>query len=437
MFDRICLISFHEIGLKGRNRGSFERRLQSNLDTALVGLPVGKVERVAGRLVVRVKTPERAFDVARRIAQIPGVNGVAVGFRCSRDMADLEEASLDALRESGPFTTFAVRSRRSNTDFPIGSQDLSRMIGSYLVKQTGAGVDLTNPDATVSVHIVQGEAFVYSAKVKGVGGLPVGTANTVISLLSSGIDSPVATWRMMRRGAVAVGVHFSGRPQVDASSERLVAEIGSVLERTGGLGRIYVVPFGDLQKEISLLCPPDLRVLLYRRLMIKVAEEIARVERGKALVTGESLGQVASQTLENIAAVDEAATLPVLRPLIGSDKLEIMDEARRIDTYELSTQDASDCCTLFMPRNPETHAKLPEVLEAWGLLDVDRMVADAIAGLEWLDFRCPAYRPPRQWPTPAGEPGWTEAKVRSAVAERKARRAESDQSTPTAPAEGA
>ena len=216
---------------------------------------------------------------------------------------------------------------------------------------------------TVRVEVARASLRLVAAR-GGVGGLPVGTAGKVVSLLSAGIDSPVATWRMMRRGAVVVGVHFSGRPQTNDRSERLVAEIGAALERSGGLGRIYVVPFGDLQKEIALAVPPDLRVLLYRRLMIRVAEAIARVERAKALVTGESLGQVASQTLDNIAAVDEAATLPVLRPLIGSDKLEIIAEARTLGTYELSTQEHADCCTLFMPRNPETHAKLPAVLEA-------------------------------------------------------------------------
>jgi thiamine biosynthesis protein ThiI len=203
----------------------------------------------------------------------------------------------------------------------------------------------------------------------------------------------------MRRGAVALGVHFSGRPHTSDLSDRLVTEIGAKLEVTGGLARVYFVAFGDLQREISLAVPPDLRVLIYRRLMIRVAEAVARVERAKALVTGESLGQVASQTLENIVAVDEAATMPVLRPLVGNDKLEIMAEARQLGTYELSTQQHDDCCTLFMPRNPETHAKLPAVLDAWSLLDADRMVDDALASLTWVDFRCPSYRAPARWPS--------------------------------------
>lgn len=411
MFERVCLVHYHEIGLKGRNRSSFERRLRENLDAALVGFPVGKVERLASRTAVRVKRPEAAFEVAERIAAVPGVVGVSVGYRTARDPAEMEQAALLALNESAPFATFAVEARRSNTDYPETSMEMNRRIGAALQVATGAGVNLTRPDATVSVLVTGGETYVSSARVKGVGGLPVGTAGRIMSLLSAGIDSPVASWRMMRRGAVVVGVHFSGVPQTNDLSERLVADLARRLEPTGGLGRVYFVPFGDLQKEISLAVPPDLRVLMYRRLMIKVAERIAGFEKAKALVTGESLGQVASQTLENIVAVDEAATMPVLRPLIGNDKLEIMDEARRLGTLELSTEDHADCCTLFMPRNPETHAKLPDVLAAWELLDHQRMVDDAIAGMRWTEFRCPSYRPPKRFPTPSGEPGWSTAQI--------------------------
>lgn len=395
MYERVCLVSYHEIGLKGRNRSAFERRLRDNLEAALSGLPVKRVERLSSRLAVPVTAPERIREVAERIAQVPGVNAVSLAIKVARDVDQMQRAALFALEEAGPHETFRVEAKRSNTDWGESSQAMNVRIGAYLLEHGGGRVDLTSPDVTVSVLVVQGDCYVFSAKVAGIGGLPSGTAGKVVSLLSSGIDSPIATWRMLRRGAIAIGVHFSGRPQVSDSSERLVVEIGRVLERTGGLARIYIVPFGDLQKEISLQSPPDLRVLLYRRLMIRVAEAIAGEERAKALVTGESLGQVASQTLENIAAVDEAATLPVLRPLIGSDKLEIMAEARRIGTFELSTTSAEDCCTLFMPRNPETHAKLTEVLRAWDALDHERMVADVMSALEWHDYACPGYRAPR------------------------------------------
>ena len=404
MFERVCLVHYHEIGLKGRNRAQFERRLRENIEAALVALPAVRPERIASRVAVRVADPSRVGEVSERIAMVPGVNSVTLAFRVPRDPDDMERAALLALREAGEITSFAVAARRSNTDYAERSIDINRRVGAFLQRETGARVDLSSPDATVRVDVVQGAVYVSSASVPGVGGLPVGMSGKVVSLLSAGIDSPVASWRLMRRGAVVVGVHFSGRPQTSDMSERLVFEIGEKLAMSGGLGRIYVVPFGDLQKEIALSCPPDLRVLLYRRLMIRVAERIAAVERAKALVTGESLGQVASQTLENVAAVDEAATLPVLRPLIGSDKLEIMADARRLGTYEISITDHADCCTLFMPRNPETHARLETVLAAWNGLPHERMVEDAIAALGWRDFAGRGYRPPREWPTLVPDP---------------------------------
>lgn len=404
MFDRVCLVHYAEIGLKGRNRAQFERRLRENLEAALVGLPASAPRRVVSRVGIRVTDPAEVLTVARRIAEIPGVAGVSPAFVTARSQDEIEAASLLAIREHGAFSTFAVESKRSNTDYPVPSMETNRLVGSFLVAQTGAKVNLSAPDVKVRIDVVQGDVYVSSVRVQGVGGLPVGASGRVVTLLSAGIDSPVATWRMIRRGALSIGVHFSGRPQTSDLSERLADEIGLSLARTGGLARIYYVPFGDLQKEISLACPPDLRILLYRRLMVRVAEKIAFIERARALVTGESLGQVASQTLENIAAIDEAATLPVLRPLIGSDKQEIIADARRIGTYELSIVDHADCCTLFMPRTPETHAKLPVVLEAWERLPHERMVADALAGLTWRDYGGRGYRPPKQWRDVIPEP---------------------------------
>ncbi len=419
MDERVCLGSYHEIGLKGRNRASFERRLADNIAAALVGLPVGRVERLTSRIAVHVTDAARADEVAARMALVPGVNTVTVAVRTARDIDAIVDAALAELRQAGKFRTFAVNSRRSNTDFPVRSQEMSRIIGARLRDATGTEVDLSDPDVTVAVIVAQGYAYVSTRRVAGVGGLPTGASGKLVSLLSSGIDSPVATWRMMRRGAVVVGLHFSGRPHVSGASEELVREIASVLERNGGLGRVYVVPFGDLQAEVALSAPPDLRVIMYRRLMMRIAREVATIERAKALVTGESLGQVASQTLENIAAVDEAAGMPVFRPLIGNDKLEIMADARRIGTYDLSIRDAPDCCTLFMPRTPETHAKLAHVREAWDALPHERMVADALEALEWVEYRCPAYRPPKRWPTPSGASGSSAAEARALAAARE------------------
>ncbi len=402
MFERAVLVHYHEIGLKGRNRGKFERMLLDNIVASLTDIPEARVERISSRLVVRFDDTDQFSEredidrITDRIAMQPGVAYAAPVFVTSRLKRDMNRAALIALREAGSAENFRIEARRSNTDHPISSMDMNIAIGQYVVDETGLKVNLDHPDTTVWIEVVQGEVYTFARKFPGSGGLPVGSAGKVISLLSSGIDSPVASWRLLKRGAVVVGIHFSGRPQTDDRSEHNVAQIGEVLQRYGGVGRIYIVPFGDLQREISLMCPPDLRVLLYRRLMIRVAEEVAKREGAMALVTGESLGQVASQTLENIRAVDEVATLPVLRPLIGMDKVEIIKDAERIGTFELSIQDHTDCCTLFMPRRPATRASIAEVIKGEEELDMKRMVYDAVEGMTWVDFKCPAYRKPKR-----------------------------------------
>lgn len=400
MASRAALVHYHEIGLKGHNKRTFERRLQENLAFALGWDDARRIRIMASRLVVPLEGVD-ARAAVERLALVPGVAFVAEALVVPRNPVAMEEAAIEAVSAAAAegARTFAIKARRSATEHPETSTDINRRIGEAVRVSTGLAVDLTEPDVTCHVDVVHDQVFVYARKVPGPGGLPVGSAGRVVALLSAGIDSPVAAWRIMRRGAVVVAVHFSGRPHTDASSEEAVVEIGHVLERTGGLGRIYVVPFGELQKEISLSAPPDLRVLLYRRLMLRVAERVADEERAKALVTGESLGQVASQTLENIAAIDAVARRPVFRPLIGNDKQEIAAEARRIGTFEISTRPQTDCCTLFMPRTPETHARIDEVDAAESALDVDRMVRDALAGMRWVDFACPIYRAPRAWPS--------------------------------------
>ncbi len=399
-FQRIVLVHYHEIGLKGHNRSTFEMRLLKNLEALLAAFPVVTIHRIAGRLCVFLRegtSLDVAVACADAIVRVPGVARVSCGYKCERDLDAMARAARDAMGEAGGFSTFKVAARRNHTDFPIGSMDMNRIVGAKLCEAfPEATVRMRDPDLVVGVEVVQNAAYVYARSVPGIGGLPVGSSGTVVGLLSSGIDSPVALWRMARRGAVCVGVHFSGRPQTSDESEYLVDDIARVLERTGCIARVYVVAFGDVQREISLCAPPSLRVILYRRLMFKVAERLAARERAGALVTGESLGQVASQTLDNIRATDAAVELPVLRPLIGTDKLEIIAQAEELGTFEISSQDAPDCCTLFMPRKPETHAKLKDVLAAEEGLPLARWVDELAASAEARDYACPAYRPPRQ-----------------------------------------
>lgn len=387
---RIALVHYHEIGLKGRNRGQFERRLEENLRWALRGISGVEVARVASRVLVRMPDAADHDAVAAIAAATPGVSYVAIGREATATPEAIAAAALEAMREARERTpgaaTFAVDSRRSATTYTEDSMAMNRRVGEVLRCESGLSVDLGAPDITVWIAVVQANAYVWTRRVEGVGGLPVGTSGAVVALLSAGIDSPVAAWRIMRRGASVIAVHFSGRPQTAAHSEHYVTEIAHVLARTGGMERLYIVPFGDVQRRIALDAPEDLRVILYRRFMLRMAERIAEQEDARALVTGESLGQVASQTLDNVAAISTAASMPVLRPLIGSDKQEIIAEAVAIGTYDLSIASTDDCCTLFMPRRPQTHAMPGEAEMAEAGLDVDELVTMALAGAEAVDL---------------------------------------------------
>jgi thiamine biosynthesis protein ThiI len=308
---------------------------------------------------------------------------VSIGIRVSQRIEAVTEAALWLLKKREPWQSFKVDARRANTDFPIDSMELNRLIGALLCEALPTKVvRMREPDVKVHVEMIEGAAFVYAQTVSGVGGLPVGSSGRVVSLLSAGLDSPVATFRVMRRGALVTGLHFSGRPETPSDSEHLVREIARALAPFAGFDRLAIVAFGSYQRQIAAAVPPALRVVLYRRLMFAVANALAEREGAKALVTGESLGQVASQTLDNILVVDAVAALPVLRPLIGSDKLEIIAEAKALGTFDISSQNHDDCCTLFMPRNPETHAKLKVVEPIWAALPVADWVEQIMDSLE-------------------------------------------------------
>lgn len=396
MFERICLVHYHEVGLKGRNRASFEHRLLSNMEAALVAFELKEVCRISGHLLVVFENADDLEPAAETLLQVPGVARVSRGWRCAREPEEYNRCAELAMMDCGEFESFKVVARRSNTDYPIDSMQLNQLVGAHLCAfAPDKKVKMKDPDVKVHVEIIQGSAYVFSRSDRGIGGLPVGSAGKVVSLMSGGIDSPVATWKLMKRGAVIVGVHFSGAPVTDDASEYIVDDIAHALAPAGGIGRIYTVPFGKYQKAIASECPPPLRIVLYRRLMFRVAQGIARIERAKALVTGESLGQVASQTLENIAAVNAVVDIPVLRPLIGSDKLEIIDVAKRIGTFEISSRPADDCCTLFMPRSPETHARIVDCERAEQDVPIDAWVEEILSNLEYRDYPCPAYKPPR------------------------------------------
>ena len=361
--------TYHEVALKGGNRGFFERALLRNLRTALAGLPVAEIA-VPSRIVIRFATPVPWPAVRERLATVFGLVGILPATRVGGSYEQLEAhvaAHLGELRGE----SFAIRCQRSDKSFPLRSGEVARRLGQLVRERTSLRVDLTDPDTTVHVLVQADGIFVYLERLAGPGGLPVGTSGRVLVLLSGGIDSPAAAYMALKRGTRALFLHFHSAPYTSDASVRKVAEIVRILNRHQGASRLYVVPFGDCQREIVARCPEALRVVLYRRMMLRVAARVARRTRCAALVTGESLNQVASQTLENLAAIDRVAHLPVLRPLVGMDKLEIIAVAERAGTYELSIQPHADCCSFLQPRHPATHSTHDECGAAEAVLDCD------------------------------------------------------------------
>lgn len=393
----VCLVHYHEIGLKGKNRSRFEKQLVTNLQAALSSLRV-QVKRISGYVLIE---GEDSILEALQIAQkIPGVARVSLAYKTRQTPYEYCAAAERVLQEAldapghGPKLTFKVHAKRSATTYELHTLELHQLVGSALCEAfPQLKVDVHNPDIIVHLLIHQNDAYIYAYSIPGVGGLPVGTAGKVISLFSSGFDSPVATWMLGRRGVVMVPVHFSGRPMVAQDSEELCEELCKKLNASGIIGRLYVVPFGEVQREIALTVPQNLRILMYRRMMYAVCDRLAQNERAKALCTGESLGQVASQTLENLYATAEVVRdLPVLRPLIGSDKQEIIARAHELGTFDISATTAPDCCTLFMPKKPETHARLKDIQAAWDELPSEEMIEKLLRAAEHIDFdACPAY----------------------------------------------
>lgn len=377
--SRCLVVHYHEIGLKGRNRGFFERRLVSNVEAVLRGT-TARVEVVSGRLIVHI---EDAADerLAGDVAAVFGVASCAPAVVVEPEIDAMREAALGLL-EARSFRTFAIAARRATKELPLTSREINVELGSAVREATGAGVDLGSPDVTVRVEVVGRRAFVYVDRITGAGGLPVGVSGKVVVLLSGGIDSPVAAYRVLRRGAKGILCHFHSAPFTDTSSARKARELASSVAGWQGRTTLYLVPLGEAQQEIVGAAPPQLRVVLYRRLMARIAQRVAAGEGAKALVLGDSLGQVASQTIENISCVDAAVDVPVLRPLIGDDKQAIVEEAKRLGTYETSIQPFADCCSLFVPRSPATRATPAECEAAEAGLDMAALVSSCLQAAE-------------------------------------------------------
>jgi tRNA uracil 4-sulfurtransferase len=383
-----AVVRYHEIALKGRNRPFFVQRLVDSLRQATADFPAARVQTLDGRLSVEVSDEVGWERMRERLATVFGVANFSRAHEVPADLPALQAAVVAALAGQS-FGSFRVRTKRSHKGFPRTSVEIDRELGAAVQKSSGARVDLERPELTVHVEVLRDRILYSFDKHPGPGGFAVGSSGRVLALLSGGIDSPVAAWRLMKRGCTVVLGHFHAFPLLDRTTIDKARELARILARYQYRSRLLLVPFGTVQQTIVAGAPAPLRVVLYRRFMVRIAEALAARHQAKALVTGESLGQVASQTLDNMSVIDEAARGPILRPLVGMDKEEITAEARRIGTFTVSTLPDQDCCQLFVPRSPATAAKLDEVRRAEEGLDVPGLVAAALAGTEEERFVFP------------------------------------------------
>ena len=385
---RHVLVRYHEIALKGRNQPMFVKHLTENLRRATVGTGVERVWSERMGLHMQLADDASWPAVRDRVRKVFGGVKFALARKVPAEYDAIAEAVAAAADETS-FATFRITSNRAHKRFPLTSRDLNVRLGDLVRERTGARVDLHNAEVEFHIDVAANDAYVYLDGESGAGGLPVNTAGKVTVLMSGGIDSPVAAWRMLRRGCRAILVHFHSFPLVEARSREKARDLAEIINGYQFDTRLYLVPFADVQRRLILTVPPRLRVVAYRRFMVRIAEAIAKNEGARALVTGESLGQVSSQTLQNMATVGEVASLPILRPLVGMDKQEIIEQAQAIGSFDTSILPDEDCCTLFVPRSPSTAVHSYEITPYEDELDIPALVRQAVEESDVVDYHAP------------------------------------------------
>jgi thiamine biosynthesis protein ThiI len=385
------VVHYQEIALKGRNRPWFIARLVRNIKTATSDLDVKRVVTKMGRIEIMLGSPDAWDAVADRLRYVFGIANFSRAALVPLDIDGIANAILEDLGDLR-VSTFRVSAKRADKRFPLTSPQIEREVGGRIKEAKGWKVDLDNPEFTIHLEALTGEAFYHFGKEAGPGGMPTGVSGRVVALLSGGIDSPVACYRLMKRGCRVVPVHFHSYPILSRASQEKVRELTALLTRYQQFTRLYMVAFGEIQQQVMLAVAPPLRVVIYRRLMLRIAQAIAYNAHAGALVTGEVIGQVASQTLENMATIGSVSTLPVFRPLIGMDKDEITAEAQRLGTFPISIIEDQDCCQLFTPKHPATKARREDIESAERALPIDDFVRQAVDAAVVEDFNYPSVK---------------------------------------------
>jgi tRNA uracil 4-sulfurtransferase len=385
----VIIVHHHEITLKGDNRRYFERQLLQNIRNILKGLlPQTAMSGGYGRFVLHLDPANDAEKILQELVHVFGLANICIGVEVEQSIDKFCSAAVHLL-DGVSFKSICVRTVRSDKKFQTRSMEVNAIVGARICEDFGVRANLTQPEETIFIEIADGTSFVYRSKLPGAGGLPSGVSGKVVTLISAGFDSPVAAWKIMKRGATNIFVHFHSLPYTSRHSLDQVRLIVEQLTRYQLHSKLYLVPFADLQNEIVLKTPQHLRVVLYRRFMLRIAEIIALDEKAEALVTGEAVGQVASQTLRNIRNIEAAVLLPILRPLSGTDKEETMVLARRIGTHDISKEPYDDCCSFLAPRKPETWSKIDEITDAEAKLDIPALLESTMSKITTEQFSYP------------------------------------------------
>ncbi|TCP65427.1 tRNA uracil 4-sulfurtransferase ThiI [Baia soyae] len=383
------LLRYGELSLKGKNKKDFEERLVRNIRQKLEHFAGIKVSKHFGRLFIELGD-NPADPIIEECKDVFGLVGFSPAMRVQTDLEVIKEAALRLLQSQGDqVKTFKVGCKRADKRFPIGSQEMNQLVGGHLLANSHSHykVDVRNPDLFVHVEIRSMEdTYIYGNDIPGLGGLPVGTSGRVLLLLSGGIDSPVAGYLALKRGVELHAIHFHSYPFTSERAKQKVMDLAQQLTRFGGKIRLHVVPFTEIQTEINKHCYESYTITIMRRFMLRIAEAVAKKNSALALVTGESLGQVASQTLESMTAINAVTHMPILRPVVGWDKTEIIDISKEIDTYETSILPYEDCCTIFTPKAPKTRPDVEVCERLETKLNVEQLVQEAVEGVEVIDF---------------------------------------------------
>jgi thiamine biosynthesis protein ThiI len=378
----IIVIRYGEISLKGKNRNFFENVLIKNLQKQLKDFSLS-VHRRLGRVLIKLEEEVDQGVLKNKLEHVFGIENFSFGYRVDLDVDEMEKAAVKLLNETKDWKSFRIQSKRSNKDFPIQSMKLDRLIGSNVSDIfPEKKVQLKKPDVSIFVEVGDKEAYVSGKKHKGAGGLPVGVSADLLCLMSGGIDSPVAAWYAMKRGSRVHFVHFHSAPYTSKASIEKVEELVEILSQWQGPSTLINVPFIDVQKEIMKSAKSTYGVILYRRFMVRIAERFAQTLKAKGLITGEAVGQVASQTIENMTVVNDVADMPIIRPLVSFDKSEIMAVAERIGTYETSIVPHDDCCTLFVPKHPILYADREKTVKQEEGLEIESLIQAAMEKAE-------------------------------------------------------